>query len=371
MEKVPQSKIFSISCILFTVSLFTFIMYIGQDIIIPVIFAAFFAILLSPVVVFLEDHKVPRIMALSITMLLSVILVAGLIYFISLQLASFSESLPELEKKIEVLLAKSVQWVSETFHIKRVNIQHWLTDLKTDFMQDSRTYIGTTLTTLTSTLALLILLPIYTVMMLYYEPLFIAFIQKVVPEHKHAMTKDIILESKTVMQSYLTGLMIEAVIVAVLNAAGLLLLGIDYAILWAIVGALLNIIPYIGIIIAMVFPVAIALVTKEPSYALFVVLIYGFIQFIDNNVIVPKVVASRVKINALVSVIIVIIGGTIWGISGMFLSIPLVAVVKIIFDRIPYLKPYGYLIGDIMPHKATFFKRHKNIKLAKVTELQK
>ncbi|MES2380749.1 MAG: AI-2E family transporter [Bacteroidota bacterium] len=369
--EAPKPKLFNISCILVAVTLFTFIMYIGQDIIIPLIFAAFFAISLSPIVVFFEDRKVPRVLALTITMLLAVIVIAGLVYSISLQLASFSESLPELEKKIEALLAKSVQWFSQTFHIKTGNIQHWLTDLKNDFMEDSKTYIGTTLTTLTGVLALLILLPIYTVMMLYYEPLFVAFIQKVVPEQKQAMTKDIIIESKTVMQNYLTGLMIEALIVAVMNAVGLLLLGIDYAILWAIIGALLNIIPYIGIIIAMVFPVAIALVTKEPSYALFVLLLYACIQFIDNNIIIPKVVASRVKINALVSVIIVIVGGSIWGISGMFLSIPLVAVIKIIFDRIPYLKPYGYLIGDIMPHKATFFKRHKNNKVAKVTELQK
>lgn len=367
MEPAPQPKLFKIACILITVTFSAFIMYIGQDIIIPLIFAAFFAILLSPVVVFFEDRKMPRVLALSITMILAFIVIVGLVYFISLQLSSFFESLPELQKKIEALPLKAIQWVSETFHIKPANIQHWLTDLKTDFMEDSRAYIGTTLTTLTGILALLVLLPIYTIMMLYYEPLFISFIQKVVPEQKHAMTKDIITESKTVMQSYLTGLMIEALIVATLNSIGLLLLGIDYAILWAILGALLNIIPYIGIIISMIFPVAIALVTKEPSYAFFVVLIYAFIQFVDNNIIVPKVVASRVKINALVSVIIVIVGGSIWGISGMFLSIPLVAVVKIIFDRIPYLKPYGYLIGDIMPNKATFFKRHKNIKAVKTT----
>lgn len=200
-------------------------------------------------------------------------------------------------------------------------------------------------------------------MFLYYEPLFTVFVQKAVPAEKHHITKDIITESKTAMQSYLSGLMIEALIVAVLNATGLLLLGIEYAILWAIIGAFLNIIPYIGIMVATIFPFFIALVTKDPTYALFVLLMYGFIQFIDNNIIVPKIVASRVKINALASVIVVIVGGTIWGVSGMFLSIPLIAVVKIIFDRIPSLKPYGYLIGDSMPAKATFFKRNRKAKV--------
>lgn len=363
MQTAPPTTIFKISGILITASLVTFIMYIGQDIIIPLIFAAFFAILLSPIVVFFEDRKLPRVLALIITMTLALIVISGVVYFVSIQISSFSASLPQLEKKVEVLLAEGVQWVAQTFHVKPDNIHHWLSNLKKDFIADSTAYIGTTLTTLTGILALLILLPIYTIMFLYYEPLFIVFVQKVVPEQKHAMTKDIITEAKTVMQSYLTGLMLEALIVAILNATGLLLLGIDYAILWAIIGALLNIIPYIGIIISTVFPFCIALVTKDPSYALFVLAVYAAIQFIDNNIIVPKVVASRVKINALVSIIIVIVGGSIWGVSGMFLSIPLVAVAKIIFDRIPYLKPYGYLIGDMMPAKATFFKRHKTPKV--------
>jgi predicted PurR-regulated permease PerM len=362
MEPTPHTNIFRVCCILITTCIIVFIMYMGQDIIIPLIFAAFFAILLSPVVVFFEDRKVPRLLAISITMLLAFIVIAGLVYFVSLQLASFFESLPEIEKKIELLLVEGVQWAAQTFHLKIGNVQHWLTDLKADFVADSRKYIGTTLTTLTGIMAILILLPVYTIMMLYYEPLFIVFVQKAVPEQKHTMTKDIITEAKTVMQNYLTGLMIEALIVAILNSTGLLLLGIDYAILWAIIGALLNIIPYIGIIISTVFPFTIALVTKEPSYALFVLGVYAIVQFLDNNIIVPKVVASRVKINALVSIIIVLIGGTIWGIAGMFLAIPLVAIAKIILDRIPHLKPYGYLIGDVMPAKATFFKRHKNHK---------
>ncbi len=362
MQTASQSKIIQVSALLVTVFIMTYIMYIGRDIIIPIIFSAFFAILLGPVVVFFENKKIPRTLAISITMLLALIVVVGLVYFVSLQVALFAESLPDLEKKIEALLIASIQWTAKTFHIKTGDVQHWLSDLKTDFIRDSRVYIGTTLTTITGIVALLILLPIYTLMILYYEPLFIVFIQKVVPVEKHSITKDIITEAKTVMQSYLTGLMVEALIIGVFNSIGLLLLGIDYAILWAIIGALLNIIPYIGIMIATIFPFTIALVTKEPSYALLVLAVYAFIQFIDNNIIVPKVVASRVKINALVSIIIVLIGGFLWGISGMFLSIPLVAVVKIIFDRIPHLKPYGYLIGDVMPAKATFFKRHKNTK---------
>jgi predicted PurR-regulated permease PerM len=109
-------------------------------------------------------------------------------------------------------------------------------------------------------------------------------------------------------------------------------------------------------------PIMIALVTKtSPWYSLYVMAVYYFIQLIDNNYIVPKIVASKVKINALVSIIVVLAFGALWGIPGMFLSIPLTAIVKIVFDQIEPLKPWGFLLGDTMPDLAIFkIKLKKN-----------
>jgi predicted PurR-regulated permease PerM len=135
-----------------------------------------------------------------------------------------------------------------------------------------------------------------------------------------------------------------------MNSVALLILGIDYAILLGIVGALLNLIPYIGGLVAVALPMIIAVVTKSTAwYALYVLAAYYFIQLIDNNFIVPKIVASKVKINALFSIIVVIAGNALWGLPGMFLSIPLLAIVKVIFDHIEPLKPWGFLLGDTMP----------------------
>jgi len=137
---------------------------------------------------------------------------------------------------------------------------------------------------------------------------------------------------------------------AALNTTALLILGIDYALLLGIVGALLNVIPYIGGLVAVALPMMVALVTKStPWYAFYVMAAYYFIQLIDNNYIVPKIVASQVKINALFSIIVVLAGNALWGIPGMFLSIPLLAIVKLICDNIEPLKPWGFLLGDTMP----------------------
>jgi predicted PurR-regulated permease PerM len=172
---------------------------------------------------------------------------------------------------------------------------------------------------------------------------------------------DVLEATKKLIQSYLVGLCIEAFIVAVLNSTALLLIGIEYALLIGIIGAVLNVIPYIGGITSVAIPMVLAIVTKEPVYALWVLLAYAIIQLIDNNYLMPKIVASKVRVNALVSIVVVFVGGALWGIPGMFLSLPLTAIIKVILDHIEQLKPWGFLIGDSMPSlRATIFgKRRK------------
>ena len=169
------------------------------------------------------------------------------------------------------------------------------------------------------------------------------------------------------IQSYLVGLLLEAALVATLNSAALLIIGVKYAVLIGIIGALLNIIPYIGGLVAISIPMLLAIATKEPIDAVWVFIAYIIVQFIDNNFFVPKIVASKVKINALVSIIVVLIGGALWGVAGMFLSIPLTAIIKVIFDRIEPLAPFGFLLGDNQPDIGkTIFNFKNPIKKAKL-----
>jgi predicted PurR-regulated permease PerM len=158
------------------------------------------------------------------------------------------------------------------------------------------------------------------------------------------------------------GLLIEALIVAILNSTALLILGVKYAILLGLIGALLNMLPYIGGIIAIALPVLMATVTKDGySTQLGIIIAYIIIQFIDNNFLVPKIVSSKVQINALVSILIVLLGGALWGVAGMFLSIPFIAIVKIICDRVEGMRPLGKLLGDEIPtkHKGLLWGRKK------------
>jgi len=198
-----------------------------------------------------------------------------------------------------------------------------------------------------------VLVPVYVIMILWYQPLFREFLRRVFVRDKHSAVTEVVAETESMIQSYFVGLLLEFAIVATLDAVGLLVLGIDYAILLGIIGALLNVIPLVGGIATVALSMMVALITKDsPTYALLVLVMFVVIQFVDNHFIIPKVVASNVRLNALVSIIVVLAGGMVWGIPGMFLSIPLLAIAKVICDRIEHLKPLGFLLGDIMPVSA-------------------
>jgi predicted PurR-regulated permease PerM len=205
-------------------------------------------------------------------------------------------------------------------------------------------------------------LPVYIFLLLLYKTLILNFLYEVFAEENSKKVADILNQTKTAIQSYMVGILIEAAIVATLNSIALLILGVPYAILLGVIGAILNMLPYIGGIIAIALPVLMATVTKEGfSTQLGVIIAYAIIQFVDNNILVPRIVSSKVQINALFSIIVVLLGGSLWGVSGMFLSIPLVAILKIIFDRVDGLQPWGKLLGDQVPtkHRGEIWGRRK------------
>ncbi|NOT76209.1 MAG: AI-2E family transporter [Cyclobacteriaceae bacterium] len=323
-----------------------YILYIGQEILLPVIFAVVIAILLNPVVNFLINKKVNRVVAILLALLLVMLVSGGLGYFIGSQLALFSDTFPKFKEKFTVLEHDTIQWVSSTFNISNAKINAWIAETKKSI--NGTAIIGQTLSTLKGLLVLLIL-PVYTFLILFYKPLILEFISQLFKNDEKGVVKEVLTESKSLIQNYLVGLAIEAVIVAILNSVGLLIIGVEYAVLLGLIGALLNIIPYIGGVIAISLPMLVALATQSPSAALWVFVVYIVVQFIDNNFIVPHIVASKVKINALISILVVLIGGALWGVPGMFLSIPLTAIIKVIFDRIEPLKPFGLLLGDHQP----------------------
>lgn len=345
-----------ISLLLIGFYLFISILSIGQALIVPLIFGALIAIVLHPVVQLFVRWKFNRLLAIIVTLLLSFILIASFGLFIASQLNRFGESWPVFVDKFSLLINDTIHWIPGYFDISAEKVNSWIAETKTNLIDASGLAIGQTLISVGSGIVVIFLIPVYVFLFLFYKPLMLDFLHRLFSNNRQAKVTQVISKTKSVVQSYLIGIIIEIGLVALLDTVGLLLLGIEYAVVIGILGAFLNLIPYIGSMIAVAIPMIIALVTKDSAWsALYVLILYYVVQLIDNNFFVPKIVASKVRINALVSIFAVLAGGALWGIPGMFLSIPLVAIVKVVCDHIEPLKPFGILLGDTMP-KIVIFK---------------
>jgi predicted PurR-regulated permease PerM len=342
------------SLLLIGLYVFANILSIAQGIILPLIYATIIAISISPMVNFLVNKKVNHAVAIALVLTLTIVVIIALIVLLSSQASLLSDAMPQLTLKFQALFNDSLTWFSQYFNISEQKIKGWIANEKGELLNNSGSAIGTTLTTVGGVLSVTFLTPVYIFMILIYQAHLIEFIHRVFGAGNDNKVSDVLSKTKTIVQGYLVGLFTEFAIVAILNIICLKILGIDYAILFGILGALLNVIPYIGGLIAVILFMVIAFVTKSPVYALYVLVLYGIIQFTDNHYIVPKIIGSKVKLNALVCLIAVLIGSALWGIPGMFLTIPLTAIVKLIFDHIDSLKDWGFLMGDTTPPMIKF-----------------
>lgn len=341
---------FSIKAPLVFIGMIAFIavLYLAKTIIVPLIFATIISIVLHPIVNLLVKYKINRILAIIITLFLTFLIIASLGVLLYSQAYRFTESLPKLVDKFTEILSQTIIWISGHFNISNWEITEWITVTKNELLGSLE--IGETIANVGGVVVFLFLIPVYVFMILFYQPLLIEFFRRVFGEKHRGKVSEVILLIKTLIQRYLIGLLLQVAIIAAMYSIGLLVLGIEYAIILGIIGAFLNLLPYLGSIIAALLPMMIAVATKtSPWFALLVLALYVFTQFIDNNFITPKIVGSQVKLNALASIIAVITFGVMWGIQGMLLAIPLTAIAKLIFDHIKPLEAWGFLLGDTMP----------------------
>jgi predicted PurR-regulated permease PerM len=330
--------------VLLGLALTVFTLHIASDIIFPLFFAAIFAIMLHPVEQWLLRRRVPPLVAISLTVVLGVVALLGLLYFIYLEAAQLSDQMPLFKKKFAETTAQLHQWLQDQFGFSDQKLQGWVSEAG----NRASSLLGGTLTAVSGLLVVATLIPVYIFLFFLYQRRLVDFLVQVFSGRRQdSGVNEVLRESKSAIQSYMVGLLIEGSIVAALNTTALLIIGVPYALLLGVLGALLNFIPYIGGLIAIALPMLMAFVAK-PGYghALAVLIAYMLIQFIDNHYLIPRIVASKIKVNALVAIVGVLVGNAIGGVAGMFLALPVIAILKIVFDRIPSLKPWGMVLGD-------------------------
>lgn len=341
-----------------------FFINIAQNIVVPFAFAVLLTVLLLPVVSFLESKKINKVLSIGIAILLAIGFIGGVFYFLSSQIASFLQDVPSIKQHLNEHVIAIQNWIKNKFNISFTEQNQYLNEQADKLKATGTSYIKTTFFSISEVAVLLILIPIYTFLLLYYRQHIRNFLFIVFKKDNNQEVQSVINKSKLMIRSYMVGLLIEMAIVATANSIGLVILGIKYAIFFGVLSAVLNIIPYIGMFTATLFTALITLTTSDSSSdIIWIIIIFYGIHIIDVNILMPKIVASRLRINALVSILGVIIGGALAGISGLFLSVPAIALIKIICDHIESLKPWGMLMGDEITYsgKTKFYKKIQQI----------
>ncbi|HEY2647577.1 MAG TPA: AI-2E family transporter [Puia sp.] len=320
----------------------------GKELLSPLIFSCLFSILLLPLAAIMENKfHFRRGLASILSVLLLLLLVAGIVYMVGVQMSDLTDDWPQFKMQLNNSLSGIQHWIALKFHINSTKQLTYIKSAASNVLASGTAVVGVTIVSLSSMFLFFVFTFIYTLFFLTYRRIIMHFLISVFLEENSLVVHDIVEQVQQILRKYITGLFIEMCIVSVVVCLALFALGIKYSLLLGLITGLFNIIPYIGIFTATLISVLITFATAAAAGKVFLVLITLVVtHLVDSNILLPAIVGSKVKINPLITVLGVVLGEMIWGISGMFLSIPVIAVLKIIFDRIESLKPWGILLGE-------------------------
>ncbi len=291
--------------------------------------------------------RLPRSFAALLAVICFLAFIGLILYILGTQLTKLANDWPQFQDQLSTSIDTIQNWISHNFHInerKQLNYVHTAT---TKIMASGTTVISVTLLSISSMLLFLVFTFIYTFFFLLYRKLIMKFLVSVFKDENAKIVHDIIEQVQYMIRKYIVGLLIEMTIIVTVVCLVFWVLGIKYAILLGLLTGILNIIPYLGIFTALVLSSLVTFATATVlSKLIFVIITLVVIHLVDSNILLPVIVGSKVRINALITVLGVIIGEMIWGIPGMFLSIPVIAVLKIVFDSVESLNPWGIILGD-------------------------
>ena len=345
MRKYPFAVQLLIYLLLAITIIFTLIM--ARNFLYPLMFGILVSFLLFPIAGRLERWGLPRIVANLLSIIIGIGVVYGLIYFISQQMGIFLNDLPKLKEQAGENISSMQQSIADKFGVSEWKQDKWLHENVTGLFDKGSEFLSTVFEATTGTIVKFLLIPVYVFFMLYYRNKFERFLIKILrPFNDHFQPKELIGEISTIIKNYMIGVTTVVLILCVLNSVGLLIVGINYAIMLGIISALFNFIPYFGTLMGGAIPLLVALLTEpDPSAALGVLILFLIIQFTENNILTPNISGGYVRINPFITILSIIVGGMIWGLPGMFLVVPVMGIVRVICTYFPNLEPIAYLLS--------------------------
>ncbi|QCR22551.1 AI-2E family transporter [Pontibacter sp. SGAir0037] len=331
---------------LLSVLLVCLLLYLGKPFLIPIAIAAFFAMLLFPMMQQLQRFNLKEATAALVSILILLVCLVALSTLVYYQVSILEDDLPRLEGKVEEK-TKQLQWLLyETTDLSHAEQDQIIEEKKPDIAKAVFKSVRDFVLQGLFILLFVFIVLTYTFFFLIYQQRIQYFLVRLslFDSRKHAMV--ILARITRIIHDYLKGTLTVISTLAIVYALGFWAIGIEHAILFAIITALLRVVPYFGSFLGIAFPIAFALLTKDSFWYPVLVLVFFMItQLLEANLLTPYITGSRVKLNPLATIMVILLGNLLWGVAGMILFVPLFASLKIIFDRIPRLSPYGFILG--------------------------
>lgn len=341
-NNITGSYLNLLQIVFFTVA----VLYFGRALFIPLAFSLLIALILYPFCKWLEKHKWPRSIAIAASLIIVILLFTAILWLLLWQLNYLKNDLPVLLQKIQSALQQLQQWVNDKVGVAFNLETGWMENAARNSGGNIGSFIQSVFKSMGGLLFSLFLIPVFTALFLYHREQFVQFLKALIPEKYHQRLNTILHEASYAYNKYIIGLIKVYLIVGTLNSIGLLLLGVEHAILFGMLTAFMTMVPYIGIIISSLLPITVAWVTTDSLlYPLGVVGIFAFVQYLENAVIFPKVVGQQLNVSTWAILVAMLGGGIIWGISGMVLFMPFVAILKIISGHIEEWRPLNILLS--------------------------
>jgi predicted PurR-regulated permease PerM len=336
----------------------------ARDFLYPLALGVLISYLLFPIVNFLEKKGVSRILSIMLPLLVALAVFVFLFIFITKRISIFMEELPYFKEKTIEHIGDIQQNLEHRFGIPSDRIKNFLITQLFNLGAES----GKLFTATAGTIFAILMQPVFIFLFLYYRTKFAYFILKIAGKENRQIAINILREIAQVVTRYMLGVTMVVVILCFVNSAGYIIIGIEYPVLLGVIAALFSFIPYFGTLIGGSIPFLFALVTEDSlKYSLRILLFVYIINFIENNILTPNIVGNNIRLNPFIIILGLIAGAMIWGIPGMLVTVPFLAMLKIILKKIPGMQPYAYLLGTkgTSRHELTFKNAGKSVSILK------
>lgn len=323
------------------------LLYFGKTLFIPLSFAMLISFILYPICKWMEQKGVPQSAAIGISLFTVTLFFGAILYLLISQILQFSSEWQTLELKLEESLNLLSAFLTKQFGVNEEKQLSYIKNAVNNSSSQIFTFLKNTVYSFSESLYYLLIIPIFSALILFYRQLLIQSLYQIFPSDKKEMIHEIIIETINEYYKFIKGMLVVYLIVGILNSIGLAIIGIPYPFLFGFTASILTFIPYVGIMVSSLLPITVAWITFNSIwYPLGVIAVFSVVQVLEAYIIFPYAVGSRLKINTLAILIMIIAGGIIWGASGMILFIPFISIIKLIADRTESLKTLSVLLSD-------------------------